>query len=193
MDLNSIVILQKALLTWKDIQMISAPKLKLHLVLGISKGDRMDYALQKSTELGVTHITPIWTERGDVKLKTERLQKKIAHWQGVITSACEQSYQNFVPELLEPQQLIDVPVCVTDQDLALVCDISGKPFRSFVDVQPKSVTFFVGSEGGWTLEEINFLSEKNVQALQLGPRILRTETAPIAMLSLAQYVWGDFI
>jgi 16S rRNA (uracil1498-N3)-methyltransferase len=179
-----------------EVKQSSAPQLKLYLILGISKGDRMDYALQKSTELGVTHITPIWTERGDVKLKAERLEKKILHWQGVITSACEQSYQNYVPELLEPQQLADVTVdsenLESGQELALVCDVSGEPLAAFAAMQPKCVTFFVGPEGGWTPEEIESLRTKNVKALQLGPRILRTETAPVAMLSLAQYLWGDF-
>lgn len=167
--------------------------LQLHLMLSLSKGDRMDYALQKSTELGVTHITPILTARGEVKLKDERLEKKHSHWQGVITSACEQSYQNFMPTLYKPKKLTDLTLAPsTPEHLAFFGDINGDSIKSYQNFQPKSFTFFVGPEGGWALQECEFFKQNNIQPVKLGPRILRAETAPIALLALAQYLWGDF-
>lgn len=165
------------------------PSLKLHLYLSVSKGDRMDYALQKSTELGVSHITPVWSDRGEVKLKAERLSKKESHWQGVISSACEQAYQNFVPVLKPSCHLSDIEL--EPNTFAFVCDASGKPMSQFASQKPEAVHFFVGPEGGWTEEELVFMQTKNIQPLGLGPRILRTETAPVVMLSLAQHLWGD--
>lgn len=168
------------------------PSIEFHLFLGISKGDRMDYALQKSTELGVTRITPLWTERGDVRLKPDRLEKKMSHWQGVITSACEQSYQNFCPELLEPQTLEELSLDFNDEHLGFMCDASGVPFKDYQSLQPKSVSFMVGPEGGWSQEELESIQQTSIKPLKMGPRILRTETAPVVLLSLAQNAWGDF-
>ena len=174
------------------------PALQLHLYLGVSKGDRMDYALQKSTELGVTHITPVWTERSEVAFKAERLLKKRAHWEGVITSACEQSYQNFCPKLSSPVFLEYLELSPHPQSLILLLDPTGQTMSAYHQVfsanhlKPNKVSFFVGPEGGWSEIEISQLREKGAQPLQLGPRILRTETAPVVMLSLAQSLWGDF-
>lgn len=173
--------------------------LQLHLILGVSKGDRMDYALQKSTELGVTCVTPLWSERSEVRLKAERLDKKMLHWQGVIRSACEQSYQNFCP-VLHPAIAVEHLVFDTNDDaLVFVCDPNGQPMSNYASgqnknlrVNPTKIQFLVGPEGGWSEAEIATFRNKGALPLSLGPRILRTETAPVVMLTLAQSLWGDF-
>ncbi len=176
----------------ESFQQNQAPDLAFHLYIGISKGDRMDYVLQKSTELGVTSITPLWTERGDVKLKADRLEKKMQHWNGVITSACEQSYQNFCPQLHQPKAVNELDFDFNDVHLGFICDVTGMPFSNYQNMQPTSVSFMIGPEGGWSEEELELIQAKSVKPLRMGPRILRTETAPVVLLSLAQNAWGDF-
>lgn len=173
-----------------------AASVAFHLYLGISKGDRMDYALQKSTEMGVTQVTPLWTTRSEVKLKSDRLNKKLDHWRGVMSSACEQCYQHFVPELQAPLTLADSlqennANLNTKDSIAFVCDVTGQSIKTYQDCQPKQVAFFVGPEGGWSAEELGQLKDQGVRPVRLGPRILRTETAPVVMLALAQSFWGD--
>ena len=176
-----------------DVEHLTPGSLGLHLMLSVSKGDRMDYALQKSTELGVTAVTPLWSERGEVKLNQDRLDKKMGHWQGVITSACEQSYQNFCPQLHAPVTLADLKIEPLVHEQHLMCDLIGTTFKTMAyGLEPKMVIVYVGPEGGWSDEEKHNFQSSGVQAVRLGPRVLRTETAPVVMLTLCQYFWGDF-
>jgi 16S rRNA (uracil1498-N3)-methyltransferase len=164
--------------------------LELELAIGVSRGDRMDWVLQKATELGVTKITPLLTERTEVKLKGERADKKMEHWQQIIISACEQCQRNLVPVLTEPCNFADwVTQC--DAKLKFVLhhrDNQGLPAQQ----QTNQVALLIGPEGGLTDEEIALAQTQHFTALTLGPRVLRTETAPIAAISLVQYLWGDF-
>lgn len=160
-----------------------------HLAIGISKGDRMDIVMQKATELGVSRITPLFTEHGDVKLKAERLDKKHLHWFGVIKSACEQCGRSLLPQLDEPQRLSDfLANSASEQKFVLYPTSTQK----LVEISaPKSVALLIGPEGGLSESEINLALESGFDALQLGPRVLRTETAPLAALTLVQHLWGD--
>ncbi len=164
--------------------------LQLELAIGVSRGERMDWVLQKATELGVTKITPLMTERTEVKLGGERADKKMGHWQQIIISACEQCQRNLLPELAEPQHYSDwVTQC--DAELKFVLhhrDNKGLP----QDKSTQHVALLIGPEGGLDEDEIAQALAQGFSPLTLGPRVLRTETAPVAAISLVQYLWGDF-
>ncbi len=164
--------------------------LQLELAIGVSRGERMDWVLQKATELGVTKITPLMTERTEVKLGGERADKKMEHWQQILISACEQCQRNILPELSEPQYFLDwISKC--DAELKFVLhhrDNQGLP----QDKTTQSVALLIGPEGGLDDNEIAQAIAQKFSPLTLGPRVLRTETAPVAAISLVQYLWGDF-
>ena len=163
--------------------------LTIHLGIGISRGERFDYVLQKATELGVTAITPLFTERVEVKLNGPRLEKKLNHWQQILVSACEQCQRNQLPQLHAPQNL-DQWLTERDEDTCLVLH-----HRSDVSLNettpPNSVALVIGPEGGLSQNEIENSLKRGFQALTLGPRVFRTETAPVAAISILQYLWGD--
>lgn len=164
--------------------------LQLELAIGVSRGERMDWVLQKATELGVTKITPLLTERTEVKLGGERADKKMEHWQQIIISACEQCQRNLLPELSEPKNYSEwVTQCDTELKFVLHHrDNQGLPQNKTT----KSVALLIGPEGGLDDDEIAQAIVQNFSPLTLGPRVLRTETAPVAAISLVQYLWGDF-
>jgi len=159
------------------------------LAIGISKGDRMDTVMQKATELGVNRIIPLFTEHGDVKLKADRLDKKMQHWLGVIHSACEQCGRSMVPQLEQPMRLTEYLECA-DADIKFVLYPTSDQALSSINT-PHNVALLVGPEGGLSDTEINQAIAANFTPLQLGPRVLRTETAPLAALTMVQYLWGD--
>lgn len=164
--------------------------LRTHLAVGISKGDRFDLVLQKATELGVTEITPLFTKRCEVKLQGERLEKRIASWLKIIISACEQCNRNLLPILHAPQKL-DSYMGTDSSELKLVLHHRAETSLSELKA-PKSVTVLIGPEGGLAAEEIEMAQEHQFQPLVLGPRVMRTETAPLVALSNLQFLWGDF-
>jgi 16S rRNA (uracil1498-N3)-methyltransferase len=164
--------------------------LSIHLGIGISKGDRMDWIMQKATELGVTAITPLFTERTEVRLKGERLEKKHQHWQQIIISACEQSGRSVLPQLA-PATQIDMWTENAQAEKKFV--LHHRSTQTLVGKDaPKSIVLLVGPEGGLSNAEIIAAENQNFDALALGPRVLRTETAPLAALSVLQLLWGDF-
>jgi len=164
--------------------------LQLELAIGISRGERMDWVLQKATELGVTKITPLITERTEVKIGGERQDKKMQHWQQTIISACEQCQRNLLPELAEPVQISDWLTKVTSELRFVLHHRDSKQLPA--DKKPQSVTLLIGPEGGLSDREIIHAREYDFDPLTLGPRVLRTETAPVAAISLVQYLWGDW-
>jgi 16S rRNA (uracil1498-N3)-methyltransferase len=164
--------------------------LELELAIGISRGERFEWVLQKATELGVTKITPLITERTEVKLGGDRQEKLHDRWQHILISACEQCQRNLLPVLSAPVQISDWLPTV-NSDLRFVLhhrDSKTLP----ADQAPQSATLLIGPEGGLSESEIAQALGKNFNALTLGPRVLRTETAPVAAISLVQYLWGDF-
>ncbi|WP_237067711.1 16S rRNA (uracil(1498)-N(3))-methyltransferase [Microbulbifer guangxiensis] len=168
--------------------------LVLTLAIGISRGDRFDWVIQKATELGVALIQPLFTERCEVKLSGDRLQKKLGHWRQIAISACEQCARNRVPELLEPQKLPQFLHRSGEECLRLVLhhrtDVSLRQLERERG-RPESVLLLVGPEGGLSALEIDSALDRGFAPLRLGPRVLRTETAPVAALSVLQYQWGD--
>lgn len=168
-----------------------ASNLKIHLGIGMSKGDRFDLVVQKATELGVTEITPLYTERTEVKLKGDRIDKKLRHLQQVAISACEQCQLNRIPVINQPVALKDWLGNVDAEQKFVLHHRSDKALKDYQDM-PSSVALAIGPEGGLSESEIGTCRQNGFEHLTLGPRILRTETAPLTAISLLQFVWGDF-
>lgn len=166
--------------------------LDIMLMQGISRGERMDYTLQKAVELGVKQIWPVWTERSQVKLSGKRLARRMQHWQGIIIHACEQSGRNVVPTLIPPETLRQSLSHARTSALCLVLDPSGDYRLTDLDQSPASVTILAGPEGGLTVSETLLAQHSGYFPLRLGPRILRTETAGLATVAALQLQWGDF-
>ncbi|MCJ8311887.1 MAG: 16S rRNA (uracil(1498)-N(3))-methyltransferase [Saccharospirillaceae bacterium] len=164
--------------------------LQTHIGLGMSLGDRMEYAIQKASELGVSQITPLITSRSELKLKGEKLQKKLNRWQQVAISSCEQNGRNVVPTINTPM-LIEQFVELEQDSCKLV--LHHRDATNIKDIeQNQNVCALIGPEGGLTQDEINLAIKHGFTATTLGPRILRTETAPVVLLSVLQTLWGDF-
>lgn len=164
--------------------------LRIELAIGMSRGDRMDWVVQKATELGVTSISPLQTARSGLNLRGERLEKKLAHWRRVAASACEQCGRNRLP-LLHPPALPGDWVAMASAPLRLVLD-----HRSSNTVpwpgEISAVALLVGPEGGLDDDELAAALAQGFRPLALGPRVMRTETAPLAAISVLQARWGDF-
>lgn len=170
---------------------VTESPLSLHLYQGISKGDRMDFVIQKSVELGANSITPVFTARTVVSLKQDRLDKKIQHWQSIANSACEQCGRNIVPSI-SPAVSFTEALQLSSSELKLLLDPLDNNGFSNLASKTNSVDFLIGPEGGLTEEEINQAKESAYSGIGLGPRILRTETAALAAITTAQILWGDF-
>lgn len=164
--------------------------LVIHLGQGISKGERMDFVLQKSVELGVTAITPLITERCVVKLSSERWQKKQQHWQKVVISACEQSGRNTLPTLNPAIPLGDWLQQTTQQRRLILHPQAKQPIQ-LLPPTAQGVRLLIGPEGGLSDAEIYRSGETGFQQVRLGPRILRTETAALAAITALQSHFGD--
>lgn len=148
----------------------------------MSKGDRMDYAIQKATEMGVRHIQLLTSERCEMRLKYDRDQKKIDHWQAIAVSACEQCGLNIVPQVLAPMP-INEWVTQIHADLKLVMSLSdGK--MTFPSPLPDHIALLVGAEGGLSQSEIEMAHQAGFLSWTIGERVLRTETAPVVALSI---------
>ncbi len=168
----------------------------LHLTLwhGLCRGERMDTVMQKATELGVSALVPIVTERSVVKLSEDRAQKKLSHWHSVVVSACEQSGRNRLPELSAPVNFTDALLDVGSHDYALLLDPESETSLAAVlrDASPLCrVLICTGPEGGFSETERQAATNAGMRAVGVGPRVLRTETAPVVALSMAQLLAGD--
>lgn len=165
--------------------------LELYLAQGISRGEKMDYTIQKAVELGVKKIYPLLTERCNVKLDDERREKRLQHWSSIIVSACEQSGRNQLPEIFMPQTL-EKFLGQTDAEFKFVLAPQAEKKLSQYQLPPHSrVVLLIGPEGGLSATEIELAERKGFLPLNLGPRILRTETAAVAALTALQFHAGD--
>ena len=162
--------------------------LNTYLALAVSKGDRFEWAIKKATELGVTSIVPILSQRVDLRLSPERWQKKQEHWQQIVISACEQSGRAVVPEVQDPTTLSQW-LSEVEADCKLVLDPEATP--NALHDQPTSIALLIGPEGGLAPSELKLTSENGFSAMRLGPRVLRAETAPLVALSVLGARWGD--
>lgn len=168
------------------------PRLKIVLGQVISKGDRMDYAVQKSTELGVDTIVPLTSERCDVRLKGDREDKRIRHWQQVAISAAEQCGRATVPTIATLTSLPDWFTLSQTCDLRLVLHHRTEHPLASITTPARGIALMVGPEGGLTETEIAAARDSGFLPAAMGPRVLRTETAPVAAITLCQWLWGDF-
>ncbi|AHF01783.1 16S rRNA methyltransferase [Thiomicrospira aerophila AL3] len=169
------------------------------LVQGISRGERMDYSLQKAVELGVSAIQPVFTERCEVRLDEDKAEKRRQQWQALVISACEQSGRCVVPEVkplitLEHWFAQNPNQPYPKGTRGLVLDpYSTKTFNEIEKPNlTQSLALLIGPEGGLTEQEVEQAQAQGLQGIRLGPRILRTETAAPVILSLLQARWGDF-
>ena len=162
------------------------------LVQGIARGEKMDWILQKATELGVHRIVPVVTDRTEVKIDSERSDKKMHHWMGVVASACEQSGRARLPEIIEPCPLSHWPL--QDKNFnKFTLDPNGVfAFSELASSKPIAVTFAVGPEGGFSERDLATLKAGGFQGLRMGPRILRTETAGPAAIAALNALCGDW-
>ena len=164
--------------------------LRITLAQALARGDKMDWVLQKATELGVHALAPVVTERTEVKLDAERGSRRMSHWQGVIASACEQSGRARLPHLAEPRRLDAFAAEATGLTLAL--DPEGE--FTLNDLPPPDaagIVLVIGPEGGLSPRDLATLRAAGFRGLRLGPRVLRTETAGLAALAALQGRFGD--
>ncbi len=166
--------------------------LDLTLAQCVSKGERMDYTLQKAVELGVTRIVPLLSSRSVVRLDAERMDKKLEHWRGVIISACEQSGRTRVPPLADAVALpswLDAEAAPGER---LTLDPQGRHGLRELPPPRGPVTLLVGPEGGLSEHELQRAHAAGFTGIRMGPRVLRTETAGVAALAALQALWGDW-
>ncbi|MFH1603613.1 MAG: 16S rRNA (uracil(1498)-N(3))-methyltransferase [Pseudomonadota bacterium] len=164
--------------------------LAITLALGISAGERMDYSLQKATELGVTAIQPLATERSVVKLTGERADKRLRHWQNVVIAACEQCGRNRLP-VVAPVQTLFSYLAQAGNAACLLMLVPDAAIALSTVARSSAAVLLVGAEGGFSQAEQQAARTSGFTAVSLGPRILRTETAPVAALAALQTLWGD--
>jgi 16S rRNA (uracil1498-N3)-methyltransferase len=167
--------------------------LEITLLQGVARGDRMDTIVQKATELGVTRIVPVTTERSVVKLTRETAHRKHAHWRAVAIAACEQCGRNRLPELAQPQMLSDAARSSTlSTQLRLMLAPGASSTLLAAAAKATSIALLIGPEGGLAPVEVDIATRAGFVACSVGPRILRTETASLAAIAALQAVAGDF-
>lgn len=181
-----------------DLARLPPSECKIHLGQVILTGDKMDFCLQKATELGVAKITPLYAQNFTQKLDAKRTKKKQEHWRKVIVSACEQSGNDAIPVLNDAENLTDW-VLAREQQTKIFLDFAGENWQNFSTKTQDTFTVnkqieicvLIGAAGGLSASEVAYLQAQNWQSINLGKRILRGETASLAILTLLQSQWGD--
>lgn len=169
---------------------VEAP-IHIHLAQGIARGEKMDIIVQKSVELGVSKITPLVTERCNVRLQQDREEKRMQHWRSVMISACEQSGRDCIPELSSPQNLDAwLKNIKADKCFVLSPHVATKLPQEKLPANA-SIVLLLGPEGGLSDEEVALAILHGFTPLNLGPRVLRTETATLAAMTVIQRAYGD--
>lgn len=181
---------------WVQVEMFrereAESALAITLVQGISRGERMDYAIQKAVELGVHTIVPVFNERSVVQLKGDRADRRQAHWQGVARSACEQCGRNRVPGLHMPVSFTEWLDTWNGGGQGLALSPTAQRCLAELPAPEQPITVLIGPEGGLTDNELHLACARGFDTVRLGPRVLRTETAAVAVLAALQTLWGDF-
>ncbi|AVQ88245.1 MULTISPECIES: 16S rRNA (uracil(1498)-N(3))-methyltransferase [Plesiomonas] len=165
--------------------------LRIHLGQVISRGDKMEFTIQKSVELGVTEITPLISERCGVRLDAERMEKKIQQWQKIAVAACEQCGRNAVP-VIRPAMKLENWCAENDGSLKLNLHPRARySINTLPTLPPEGVRLLIGPEGGLSAEEIAMTEQYAFTEILLGPRVLRTETAALTAITALQVRFGD--
>ncbi len=165
--------------------------LRITLVQGVSRSERMDWTLQKATELGVAAIAPVLTARSVVRLDEKQAAKKQDHWRGIVIGACEQCGRTRVPSVGTPKTLRNYLSSVKKEGLRLVLSPSAPGSLAGLASLPTKVELLIGPEGGLDDDELAAARAASFTPVRLGPRVLRTETAAVVALSVLQALWGD--
>lgn len=171
---------------------INESPLDITLIQAISSGDRMDFTLQKSVELGVKRIIPLISSRCVVRLSGERADKRVQRWQEIVIAACEQSGRATVPQVSPIMMFPDYLAQITPQNGHLLMSLHQAKRLGDIAPVPPNIHLMIGPEGGWSCEEEHAAIAAGCQAITLGPRVLRTETASLAAIAAMQTLWGDF-
>jgi len=164
--------------------------LAVTLALGISRGERMDYAIQKAVELGVDTVAPLLTERCGVHLEPRRASQRQAHWQRIGISACEQCGRNRLPEIRAVSTLGEWLTTAPSAPGLVLAPDAERPITA-LEHPGQALTLLIGPEGGLSAQELDLALKAGFQAIRLGPRVLRAETAAVAALTAVQTCWGD--
>lgn len=174
---------------WRDTERESP--LDIRLAQGISSGERMDYTLQKAVEMGVREIQPLAMKRSVVKLTAERAARRVAHWRGIVMSACEQCGRNQLPAVNKP---LEIPQWLATVPEGVKLFLSPEAAVSLKELPAPAgpVWLVAGPEGGFEPEEAGLITDFGFMPVRLGPRILRTETAALAAVAAMQVLWGDY-
>ena len=171
----------------------SESPININLFQSISSNEKMDMVIQKATELGVSSIQPIFTSRSTIKLSLDRTKKRVIHWKQVSISACEQSGRSKIPTIKSPIEFDQISKGIKTNSLNLLLHPDNLEESSNLPNQYSGdINIFIGPEGGFSQDEVLLLKKQNCINIQLGPRILRTETAPLAIIAILQYKYGDF-
>ena len=167
--------------------------ININLFQSISSNEKMDMVIQKATELGVSSIQPIFTSRSTVKLSLDRIKKRLIHWRQVSISACGQSGRSKIPTIKSPIGFDRFVEGISTNSLNLLLHPDNSEESSNLPNEYSGdINIFIGPEGGFSQDEVLLLKKQNCINIQLGPRILRTETAPLAIIAILQYKYGDF-
>jgi 16S rRNA (uracil1498-N3)-methyltransferase len=173
----------------------TTPRRPLRLLQGVARGEHMDLAIQKAVELGVSEIWPVLTIRSRSGAAHRNLDSRVRHWHGVLRSAAEQCGRNELPALEPPRDFEPALAALPTEDLRFLADASGDSpgtWRTTLSIDPgTSITLLVGPEGGLEPDERNRAHAAGFRGLAMGPRVLRTETAAIAGLTILQTLYGD--
>lgn len=166
--------------------------LRITLLQGVARGEKMDLILQKGTELGVSAFVPVFSDRSEVKLEGTRATKRLEHWRGVVVSACEQSGRAWVPEVRPPIALANALTALAPATRLLLDPFATMSCRTALATGQHDIVLAVGPEGGWSPQDRSLLEAQGFLGVRLGPRVLRTETAGLAAIAALQALHGDF-
>jgi 16S rRNA (uracil1498-N3)-methyltransferase len=186
------LILEQSLVRILSVAHVAAADCHLTLIQGLPKGEKMELVLQKGTELGVSHFLPTQMERSVGRLKAEREKKRFGRWEKIIQEAARQSAQPYLPQL-QIEHSLESALSSVDADLKLLLwEESGQPLNQVLPgIPPQRVAVIVGPEGGVSAKEAQLAERAGYLPVSIGPRILRTETAGLAIMAILQYLYGD--
>ncbi len=169
--------------------------LKVTLIQSLIRGERMDFCVQKATELGVHRIVPVFSERTVVKIPKDRTQKRVDHWHKAAISACEQSGRVLVPVIDHPRSFKEAVAELQTNDIRILLFdpwADARTLQAMSAPPSKQVAVCIGPEGGFSDDELDFLRDSGAVAVTCGPRVLRSETAGVIAVAACQMAWGDW-
>ena len=169
--------------------------LKVILLQALTSSEKMDLIIQKTTELGISEIQPIICERSIVKIKNEKIEKKLSHWRQVSIAACEQCGRAKIPTIHKPENIIKyLEKTESEKETKIILSPEAtKSLNNFIPNMKQDIKVLIGPEGDFTKQELDFSIQKGFSPIKIGPRILRTETASMCILSILQYKYGDIV